>query len=135
MVSTYTSSGVARSGNIAASGLTVAWACVVQPHCHQRGLDSRTTPNRVRTTIWRASLWRRAAPHDRQTAFPARAALACSATIVSCTPDSRALASSRCRPTVSGDSGDVRSQVNTSSATAGLSSSAWMLTDTVILML
>jgi hypothetical protein len=36
---------------------------------------------------------------------------------------------------VSGDSGDVRSQVNTSSATAGLSSSAWMLTDTVILML
>ena len=82
----------------------------------------------------RGSLCRRAVPQAGQATWSAIAALTCSLTILSCSPESRSLASSKESPRVPGAKGP-RSRSNTSWTTVGASLSASILTNTVTFIL
>ena len=123
---------VVRSGSSPASGWKVRAGWLRQSQCNQRGLASCSAPNKLRTTIVRVSLCRRARPQSGQATCLVTAVLTCCSTTVSCTAASRSFASASCKPRVSG-ARSSRSKVNTSRTMgeASVSSSGCTITCTL----
>ncbi len=121
------------SGSSPASDWKVRAGWSRQSQCHQRGLASRSAPDKLRTTIVRVSLCRRGTPQCGQAACLAIAAATCCPATVSCTAASRSFASASCRPRVSG-ARSPWSRVSTSRITGetSVSSSGCTITCTLI---
>ena len=98
LASHSSSSGVVRSGSRAATGLTVAGPAPAHGQALNRGLSSRSVPNRVRSTMCRVSLRARARPQLPQGRPATAAAAAWAATRWCCIPDSTSCASARASP-------------------------------------